>query len=69
MNTPGDDVPAYQRFLSSRFVDATLWVVVAISVVQLLWRLLADGKLWLGPLLILVMAAASLILRVRRRRV
>jgi hypothetical protein len=58
----------YGRFLESRFVDATLWVIVAISVVQLLWRLIADGKLWLGPLFLLLMAGLSLTLRLRRRR-
>ena len=68
MKTTGKDAPAYEKFLNSKFVDATLWVIVAISVVQLLWRLLAAGMLWLGPLFILVMAGASLTLRIRRRR-
>jgi hypothetical protein len=69
MKNAREDAPSYEKFLNSKFVDVTLWVIVAISVVQLLWRLIADGKLWLGPLFILLMAGVSLTLRVRRRRV
>lgn len=64
-----DNESGYGKFLDSKFVDATLWAIVVISVAQLLWRLIADGKLWLGPLFILLMAGASLTLRLRRRRV
>lgn len=64
-----DNETGLRRFQDSKFVDATLWAIVAISVVQLLWRLIADGKLWLGPLFLMLMAGASLTLRLRRRRV
>lgn len=54
-------------YADSKAVDAILWVIVAVAVAQLLWRLVADGKLWLGPLFLLLMAGAALALRLRRR--